>query len=133
MGGETRITGPRAFGLAFVRMHAYTEGMSNTPEHPCSPAPGRSAWPTAPLIRIISGYESGVGLVGPRLAIRDVAGCYRLEGGGLLVPDTGDVIETWEEMRAVPVYRAAQIVAGAIRGDRIEAAPQTAGPARSSR
>jgi len=65
-----------------------------------------SPWPDKPLIRIVSGYESGVGLVTDALAMRDVAGCYRLAGGGLLVPNTGDVIETWEEMRAVPVYRA---------------------------
>lgn len=72
----------------------------------------RDAWPIVPLILIVSGYESGVGLVRSQLAIRDAAGCYRLEGGGLLVPGTGDVIETWEEMTAVPVYRAPQIDAG---------------------
>lgn len=79
-------------------------------------------WPDKPLIRIVSGYESGVGLVTGALAIRDAAGCYRLEGGGLLVPDTGDVIETWEEMLAVPVYRASQIKAEPPRGDSIRTA-----------
>lgn len=63
-------------------------------------------WPDKSLIRIVSGYESGVGLVRNGLAIRGAAGCYHLEGGGLLAPHTGDVIETWEEMGAVPVYRA---------------------------
>lgn len=67
-------------------------------------------WPDKPLILIVSGYESGVGLVTNALALRDTADCYRLVGGGLMVPNTGDVIETWEEMRAVPVYRASQIV-----------------------
>lgn len=76
-----------------------------------------SPWPDKPLILIVSGYESGVGLVTHALAFRDAADCYRLEGGGLLVPNTGDVIETWEEMRAVPVYRAAQIEAELLRGD----------------
>lgn len=52
--------------------------------------------PDKPLIRVVSGYESGVGLVTGALAVRDAASCYRFEGGGLLVPDTGDVIETWE-------------------------------------
>lgn len=81
-----------------------------------------SPWPDKPLIRVVSGYESGVGLVQDQLAMRDAAGCYRLEGGGgLLVPNTGDVIETWEEMRAVPVYRASQIEAEPLRGDSIRA------------
>lgn len=72
-----------------------------------APDPRRlDGWPTADLIRVVTGYESGVGLVNSRLAVRDAASCYRLIGGGLLVPGTGDVIETWEEMRAVPVYRA---------------------------
>lgn len=69
-------------------------------------------WPDKPLIRIASGYESGVGRVTDALAILDAASCYRLVGGGLLVPNTGDVIETWEEMRAIPVYRASEITAG---------------------
>lgn len=69
-------------------------------------------WPDKPLIRIVSGYESGVGLVTDALAIRDAAGCYRLVGGGLLVPGTGDVIETWEEMTAVPAHPAPQAAAG---------------------
>lgn len=77
-------------------------------------------WPDKPLIRIVSGYESGVGLVTDALAMRDAASCYRLEGGGLLVPRTGDVIETWEEMSAVPVYRASQIEAGVLHGDLIQ-------------
>lgn len=80
-----------------------------------------SPWPDKPLIRVVSGYESGVGLVTYALAMRDAASCYRLEGGGLLVPNTGDVIETWEEMRAVPVYRASQIEAEPLRGDSIRA------------
>lgn len=85
-----------------------------------APDPRRLAgWPSADLIRVVTGYESGVGLVTSQLAVRDVAGCYRLIGGGLLVPGTGDVIETWEEMQAVPVYRASQIEAGALRGDSI--------------
>ena len=71
-----------------------------------------STWPDVPLVRIVTGYESGVGLVSSQLAIRDVAGCYRLEGGGLLVPGTGDVIETWEEMQAVPVRRASPATPG---------------------
>lgn len=78
--------------------------MSTTRTQSQRPAP--APWPDKPPIRIVSGYESGVGLVTGALAIRDAAGCYRLAGGRLLVPDTGDVIETWEEMRAVPVYRA---------------------------
>ena len=87
----------------------------NGPSQPLrSPAPGRGAWPTAPLIRVISGYESGVGLVIPQLAMRDVAGCYRLLGGNLLVPNTGDVIETWEEMTAIPVHRAPDTEAGSL-------------------
>lgn len=80
-----------------------------------------SPWPDKPLIRVVSGYESGAGLVTDALAMRDAAGCYRLVGGSLLVPNTGDVIETWEEMRAVPVLRASQIEAGALRGDSIRA------------
>lgn len=79
----------------------------------------RDVWPIVPLILIVSGYESGVGLVRSQLAIRDAAGCYRLEGGGLLVPGTGDVIEIWEEMTAVPVYRASQIDAGRLYGEGI--------------
>ena len=78
------------------------------------------SWPDKPLIRVVSGYESGVGLVTDALAIRDAAGCFRLVGGGLLVPSTGDVIETWEEMRAVPVYRASEISAGPLRSDEIQ-------------
>lgn len=73
---------------------------SKTPTHPTAP------WPDKTLIRITRGYESGVGMVIDALAFRDAAGCYRLEGGGLLFPGTGDVIESWEEMKAVPVYRA---------------------------
>lgn len=75
--------------------------------------------PDKPLIRVLSGYESGVGLVTGALAMRDAASCYRLLEGGLLVPSTGDVIETWEEMRAVPVYRASQITASPPRSDEI--------------
>lgn len=78
-------------------------------------------WPDKPLIRIARGYESGVGLVTDALAIRDSADCYRLAGGGLLVPNTGDVIETWEEMRAVPVYRASEIIAGPLLSEEIQA------------
>lgn len=79
-------------------------------------------WPDEPLIRVVSGYESGVGLVTDALAMRDAAGCYRLEGGGgLLVPNTGDVIETWEEMRAIPVYRASEITAGPLLSEEIQA------------
>ena len=78
-------------------------------------------WPDKPLIRIASGYESGVGLVTDALAIRGAAGSYRLVGGGLLAPDTGDVIETWEEMSAVPVYRASEITASPLYGDAIQA------------
>lgn len=74
-------------------------------------------WPDKPLILIVTGYESGVGLVTDALAVRDAAGCYRLIGGSLLVPDTGDVIDTWEEMRAVPVYRASQTTASPLRSD----------------
>ena len=81
-----------------------------------------SPWPDKPLICVVSGYESGVGPVTYALAMREAAGCYRLEGGGLLVPNTGDVIETWEEMRAVPVYRASQIEAEPLRGDSIRTA-----------
>lgn len=83
-------------------------------------------WPDKPLICVVSGYESGVGLVNFRLALRDAAGCYRLEGGGLLVPNTGDVIETWEEMRAVPVYRASQITASPLRSSGIHGAAPSA-------
>lgn len=86
-----------------------------------------SPWPDKPLICIVSGYESGVGLVTCALAMRDEAGCYRLEGGGLLVPNTGDVIETWEEMRAVPVYQASQITASPLRP-----APPRSAPLRSN-
>lgn len=78
-----------------------------------------SAWPDKPLIRIVTGYESGVGLVNSQIAMLDAAGCYRLLGGGLLVPNTGDVIETWEEMAAVPVPRASQITASPLRSDEI--------------
>lgn len=77
--------------------------MSATRTQPPSP------WPDKPLIRVVSGYESGIGLVNGALAIRDTSGCYRLLGGGLLVPQTGDVIETWEEMVAVPVCQASYI------------------------
>ena len=90
--------------------------MSTTPK-PQTPSP----WPDKPLIRIVSGYESGVGLVTNALAMRDAASCYRLEGGGLLVPHTGDVIETWEEMRAVPVSRASQIPTGLPLSEEIQA------------
>lgn len=78
-------------------------------------------WPDKPLIRVVTGYESGVGLVNDCLAIRDAAGCYRLLGGDLLAPGTGDVIETWEEMKAVPVYRASEITAGLLDGGAIRA------------
>lgn len=78
-------------------------------------------WPDKPLIRIVSGYESGVGPVTDALALLDAAGCYRLAGGGLLVPDTGDVIATWEEMRAIPVYRASEIPAGPLLSEEIQA------------
>ncbi len=81
--------------------------------------PAPAGWPSADLIRVVTGYESGVGLVTSQLAVRDAASGYRLIGGGLLVPGTGDVIETWEEMRAVPVYRASQIEAEPLRGDSI--------------
>ena len=89
---------------------------------PPSPLYARDSWPIVPLIRVVSGYESGGGRVTDELAMRDAAGCYRLEGGGLLVPNTGDVIETWDEMRAVPVYRASQIEAEPLRGDSIRTA-----------
>lgn len=78
-------------------------------------------WPDKPLIRITRGYESGVGMVTDALALRGAAGCYRLEGGDLLAPNTADIIETWEEMRAVPVYRASGITAGQLEGGWIEA------------
>ena len=94
--------------------------MSTTPQQQQPPSP--TPWPDKPLIRIVSGYESGVGLVTDTLAMGDVAGCYRLAGGGLLVPGTGDVIETWEEMRAVPTYRASQIDAGRLRSNEIHVA-----------
>lgn len=97
--------------------------MSNsdsTPAHPPVQRLARGAWPIVPLIRIVSGYESGVGLVSSQLAIRDAAGCYRLLGGGLLVPDTGDVIETWEEMQAVPAYRASEITASRLGSKEIQ-------------
>ena len=92
--------------------------MSTTPQ-PQTPSP----WPDKPLIRIVSGYGTGVGLVNSQLALRDAAGSYRLEGGGLLVPNTGDVIETWEEMTAVPVYQASEITAGAVYGGHDRARP----------
>lgn len=85
-----------------------------------------SPWPDKPLIRIVSGYESGAGLVTDALAMRDAASCYRLVGGGLLVPNTGDVIETWEEMLAVPVYRASQITGSPLRSDEIHVAGPSA-------
>lgn len=83
-------------------------------------------WPTAGLILVVKGYEIGVGLVQDRLALRDESSCYRLLGGGFLAPGTGDVIETWEEMRAVPVYRASQITAGAVRSNEIHVAGPSA-------
>ena len=108
-----------ACGLAFVRMNAYTESMSNISERPSVQRLAKGAWPIVPLIRVVTGYESGVGLVSSQLAIKDAAGCYRLLGGGLLVPNTGDVIETWEEMTAVPVHRASQITASPLRSNEI--------------
>ena len=95
----------------------------SSPHH--SPTYARDSWPIVPLIRIVSGYASGVGLVTDALAMRDVAGCYRLEGGGLLVPNTGDVIESWEEMSAVPVYRAPRS-ASPLRSDEIHVAGPSA-------
>ena len=89
--------------------------MSTTRTQPQTP------WPDKPLIRIVYGYESGVGQVTDALAMRDLAGCYRLQGGGFLVPNTGDVIETWEEMSAVPVYRASEITAGPLLSEEIQA------------
>jgi len=83
-------------------------------------------WPDKPLIRVVSGYETGIGLVNGALAMRDAGGVYRLPGGGLLVPNTGDVIETWEEMYAVPVYRAPQITASPLRSNEIHAAGPSA-------
>ena len=83
-------------------MKAYAWGMSTTPK-PQTPSP----WPDKPLICVVSG-------------------CYRLEGGGLLVPDTGDVIETWEEMQAVPVYRALQTTASPLRSKGIHGAASSA-------
>lgn len=70
--------------------------------------PAPAGWPTADLILVVKGYETGVDLVRDRLAMRDVAGSYRLLGGGLLVPDTGDCIEEWDEMVAVPAVPAPQ-------------------------
>lgn len=68
-----------------------------------TPTPTPTAdWPTADLILVVKGYETGVGLTLDRLAMRDVAGSYRLLGGGLLVPGTGDCIEIWREMEAAP-------------------------------
>ena len=88
--------------------------MSTTPQpEACTPSP----WPDKPLIRVVFGYESGVGLVTGALALRAADGCSRLEDGGFLAPHTGDVIETWEEMSAVPVYRASQITPGQLRPD----------------
>lgn len=78
------------------------------------------SWPDKPLIRIVSGYESGVGPVTDALAIRDAASCYRLASGSLLVPNTGDVIETWEEMKAVPVYQASEITAARLCSEKIQ-------------
>lgn len=96
---------------------ASTQTQTQTQTQPPPPTP----WPDKPLIRIVSGYESGVGLVTDALAIRDAASCYRLVGGGLLIPSTGDVIETWEEMRAIPVYRASEITAGPLLSEEIQA------------
>lgn len=107
MGGETRLTSMTArSGLHRACMNAYSQCMSNF---------NTGTWSDKPLIRITSGYESGVGLVTDALAIRDAADCYRLVGGSLQVPNTGDVIETWEEMQAVPVYRASEITASPLR------------------
>lgn len=107
MGKETCLTATAArLGLHRARMNAYTQYMINF---------STGGWPDKPLIRIGYGYESGVGIVTGALAIRDAADCYRLVGGGLLVPRTGDVIETWEEMEAVPVHRASQVTAAPLR------------------
>lgn len=65
--------------------------------------------PSADLIRVVTGYETSVGLVSSRPAASRMAGCYRLIGGCLLVPNTGDVIETWEELAAVPVAALADL------------------------
>lgn len=100
--------------------------MSNTSECRTTRTQPPSTWPDKPLIHIVTGYGSGVGLVTDKLALRDAADCYRLEGGGLLVPNTGDVIETWEEMRAVPAYRASRITSSPLRLDEAHVAHQPA-------
>lgn len=74
-----------------------------------APTTPPAGWPAADLIRVVKGYGSGVGLIHDRLAMRDVAGSYRLLGGGLLCPGTVDVIKTWEEMTAVPVAALADL------------------------
>ena len=73
-------------------------------------------WPTADLILVVKGYETGVGLTLDRLAMRDVAGSYRLLGGGLLVPGTGDCIEIWKEMEEVPTVTTVPTVTRASPG-----------------
>lgn len=61
-----------------------------------------SNWPDRPIIRIIKGYDSG--------RLRENVLAFRYEGGSsyrgpacLLIPGTsGDKIESWEEVTAIP-------------------------------
>ena len=64
-----------------------------------------STWPNKPLIRIVRGYAFGGRHICNEYALRTADGDYLIDGERLESPtgvDSGDRIDEWEEVTAVP-------------------------------
>lgn len=59
-------------------------------------------WPTAPLIRIVRGYDVRTGELEGEYAVRDSDGDYYTPNIGTLIKDSNDRIDEWEEVTAIP-------------------------------
>lgn len=77
-----------------------------------------SNWPDKPLIRIVRGYAFGGRHICNEYALRTADGDYLIDGERLESPtgvDSGDRIDEWEEVTAVPTA-ALKRLQGAFRG-----------------
>ena len=72
-------------------------------------------WPTAPLIRIVRGYDVRTGELEGEYAVRDRDGDYYTPNIGTLIKDSNDRIDEWEEVTAIPTA-ALKRLQGAFRG-----------------